>query len=61
LHETDRDAWCDAWSSHATLARQAGDKMAVVVAEIRNLAAETSGSVLAVPYRTRGWMARLKD
>ncbi|HLO76170.1 MAG TPA: methyltransferase domain-containing protein [Magnetospirillum sp.] len=59
-HDTDRDEWCDAWLSHATLARQAGDKMARVVEDIRALVAGESGPVLSVPYRTRGWMAQLK-
>lgn len=63
LHVTDRDEWCEAWMSHATLARQAGgeQRMAEVVAAIRALVAAESGPSLTVPYRTRGWMARLKD
>lgn len=61
LHVTNRDEWCDAWESHATLARQAGDRMARIVADIRSLVASQSGPELRVPYRTRGWMARLRD
>ena len=48
----------EAWKSHATLARQAGDHFAEVLAAI---ASELAGrSSITVPYTTRIWFARSK-
>ncbi len=52
-------AWCDAWSSHSTLSRQAGDGFAGLVEEIRDLVRVEAGDWIDVPYTTRAWVARL--
>jgi len=52
----DAAAWMQAWRSHATLARQAGDAMEDVLASIAELVRDRA--VLEVPYFTRMWWAR---
>ncbi|MFF2546247.1 class I SAM-dependent methyltransferase [Kitasatospora sp. NPDC058063] len=59
LHRVDTETWCAAWHSHATLARQAGDRFERIVAEIGDLVRASAGPVLEVPYTTRGWVAQL--
>ena len=57
-HEVDADEWVDAWRSHATLARQAGDDLEAIVQEIAALVDEArDGTSLTVPYTTRAWVA----
>ncbi len=48
----------EAWRSHGTLARQAGDRFAAIVDEIAAQASEST--VVPVPYVTRAWIARLR-
>jgi SAM-dependent methyltransferase len=60
-HEVDADEWVEAWRSHATLARQAGDRFERIVDEIGALVAQAQeGSRLTVPYTTRCWAAEVK-
>jgi len=47
----------EAWKSHATLARQAGERMGTIIGEIR--AALPPGKAVRVPYTTRIWFAQL--
>jgi SAM-dependent methyltransferase len=56
--EVDVEDWLGAWRSHATLARQAGERFAEVLEAIRALVAAGGRTRLAVPYTTRLWMAR---
>lgn len=59
-HAVPTQVWLDAWASHATLARQAGEGFEGIRARIADLvAAEAPGDVLHIPYVTRVWMARL--
>ncbi len=61
-HQVDPDEWVEAWSSHATLARQAGDRMERIVDEIGALVAHAQvGRTLTVPYTTRCWVAEVKE
>ena len=56
LHTTPVDDYMDAWRSHATLRRQAGDAFDRIVGRI---AESVAGSpVVAVPYTTRVWCAK---
>jgi SAM-dependent methyltransferase len=60
-HEVDADEWFEAWNSHATLARQAGDQMEQIVDEIAaRVARAQDGGRLTVPYTTRCWVAEVK-
>ena len=58
VHVQHADAWIEAWSSHATLARQAGDRFPAIVAAIAELVAKCCGETVRVPYTTRVWIAR---
>lgn len=61
-HEVDADEWVEAWRSHATLTRQAGDRLERIVDEIaaRVATAQDRGR-LAVSYTTRCWVAVAKE
>jgi SAM-dependent methyltransferase len=60
-HELDADDWVEAWSSHATLARQAGDQLERIIDEIGALVAQAQvGGRITVPYTTRCWVAEVK-
>ena len=57
-HEIAVDDWIAAWRSHATLARQAGDKMEAVVSAIELLLRRKRRASIAVPYVTSIWVAQ---
>jgi SAM-dependent methyltransferase len=59
-HEVDADEWVEAWSSHATLARQAGAQLERIIDEIGALVAE-AGPRITVPYTTRCWVPEVKE
>lgn len=54
--EIGKKAWMEAWQSHATLRRQAGPKLAGILAGIEEVLGSTQ--VLAVPYISRIWTAQ---
>ena len=54
--EIPKDDYMEAWRSHATLQRQAGEAFGTVIAAIADLLDDTE--ILSVPYTTRLWMAR---
>ena len=56
VHEQSTDTWNSAWSSHATLARQAGDRFPAIVEAIQDLVAKDAGGTVQVPYTTRVWI-----
>lgn len=58
VHTQSIDDCLEAWRSHATLARQAGEHFPQVVQDIERLL--EGRSEIQVPYETRGWMAQLK-
>lgn len=60
-HAMTVDDCVEAWKSHATLQRQAGDKFAGIVAEIEKFLVSTGESEIEVPYVTRLWMAQKRD
>ncbi|MEO0972316.1 MAG: class I SAM-dependent methyltransferase [Pseudomonadota bacterium] len=57
LHTVPALAWMEAWKSHATLQRQAGDRFEEIVAGIGRIVAATDSDDIVVPYTTRMWMA----
>lgn len=59
-HSVRTDDWCQAWRSHATLARQAGDRFGLIVDEITGLVRSSVGETMIVPYTTRGWAAPVR-
>lgn len=56
IHEQSTATWTAAWSSHATLARQAGDRFPAIVGAIQDLIARRCGDSIRVPYATRVWI-----
>ncbi len=53
------EAYVDAWRSHGTLQRQAGDQFYQIIDEIANICAQ-QGEIIKVGYTTRLWAAKLK-
>ena len=50
----------EAWRSHATLQRQAGDAFAAIVDDIEAMLTAAGATEIVVPYTTRVWIARLR-
>ena len=57
--QTTKDC-ANAWRSHATLHRQAGDKFDSIIKDIEKILSEIDGNEIAIPYITRIWVAQLK-
>lgn len=58
LHRIPTADWQEAWRSHATLQRQAGDRFEEVLAAIDGILAQVGQNELAIPYTTRIWLAQ---
>ena len=58
-HEQPVEDCLEAWRSHATLRRQAGERFADVIEAIRQILTARRPSI-QVPYTTRVWMAQRK-
>jgi ubiquinone/menaquinone biosynthesis C-methylase UbiE len=58
VQEQPTQAWLAAWSSHATLARQAGERFPAIVAAIEALVMQRCKEVVLVPYTTRLWIGK---
>jgi ubiquinone/menaquinone biosynthesis C-methylase UbiE len=58
LHRMAVVDWVEAWRSHATLARQAGDRMEEIVGAIEDYLSARGESEIIVPYITRIWVTR---
>ncbi|MFT5429433.1 MAG: ubiquinone/menaquinone biosynthesis C-methylase UbiE [Myxococcota bacterium] len=50
----------EAWRSHATLQRQAGDAFPAVVKDIEAMLADLKTDAIQIPYTTRIWAAQLR-
>lgn len=57
-HRLSRSDYVQAWYSHCTLKRQAGDRFAQVVQAIADRLLQRGLEDLEVPYQTRVWMAQ---
>lgn len=60
LHKIEKAHWLNAWESHATLARQAGDHFAHINERIAAYVNTLPGETLTIPYTTRIWFAQKK-
>lgn len=58
LHRVSSEDWIEAWKSHATLQRQAGDDHLSIVSGIERLLEAKGLSEIEIPYTTRIWIAR---
>lgn len=61
VHQQSIEDIVEAWRSHATLERQAGDKFHTIVAHIEEYLNSLGKDTIDVPYTTNVWMAQLKD
>lgn len=52
--------WLEAWRSHGTLQRQAGDRFAAIVDGIAAIVTRRCSDRVEVPYVTRAWVAPLR-
>jgi ubiquinone/menaquinone biosynthesis C-methylase UbiE len=58
IHRVRTSEWVTAWRSHATLARQAGNKLEAIVADIAAMLDHLT--FVDVPYITNSWLARCR-
>lgn len=59
MHTQTIEECVEAWRSHATLARQAGDKFSLIVNSIEKYLKELKQNKIEIPYSTNIWLARL--
>ena len=60
-HKQKVDACIEAWRSHATLMRQAGEKFDSIVMEIERFLKQKQQPEIVIPYTTRIWLAQVKS
>jgi ubiquinone/menaquinone biosynthesis C-methylase UbiE len=61
VHAVPRDDFVEAWRSHLTLRRQAGEAFPEVITAIERLLGRRAAAVVTVPYMTRAWLARRRS
>ena len=60
LHEQTVDKVVEAWRSHGTLHRQAGEHFHTIIEEIEKYLQSLGKTIITIPYTTRMWVARKK-
>lgn len=60
MHQQTVEECVEAWRSHATLERQAGNAFADVVAEIEQYLKGLGAPAIQIPYSTNIWVAQLR-
>ena len=60
-HRLPATEWVEAWRSHATLQRQAGEQFGRIVDGIADIVDQRCGGMVEVPYVTRMWVARVRS
>lgn len=58
-HSQTIDDCIEAWRSHATLQRQAGEKFLLIIQRIESFLRGLEAPLIEIPYTTRIWMAQL--
>ncbi len=61
LHQQSINDCVEAWRSHATLQRQAGDAFHPIINAISEYLDSLDTATITVPYTTRVWVAQLRD
>ena len=51
----------EAWRSHATLQRQAGEAFGPIVEKLAAFLRSLAADAIHIPYTTRAWIARRKE
>ncbi len=60
IHQQSVVECVEAWRSHATLQRQAGDKFEAIILEIEHYLTGLGQKSIDIPYSTNIWVAKLK-
>ena len=60
LHHLSVEDIVEAWRSHGTVHRQAGDRFLDIIAGIEQVLVDVGQDTIAVPYITRLWLARAR-
>ena len=60
MHQQTLQECVEAWRSHATLERQAGDSFVQVIDAIEDYLTNLGSDVIEIPYNTNIWIARLR-
>lgn len=60
LHQQTKEDIVEAWRSHATLHRQAGNDFGKIIDKIDEMLRGLEGDLITIPYVTRIWVAPLK-
>ena len=60
-HLSHIDTVIEAWRSHATLHRQAGDKFPMIIRSISEYLHQLGQDTITIPYTTHAWMAQRKS
>jgi ubiquinone/menaquinone biosynthesis C-methylase UbiE len=61
MHEQTAEELVEAWRSHATLQRQAGDNFYKIIEDIERMIQKNNLKKIPIPYTTRVWLAQLKN
>ena len=59
FHKQSKEDCLEAWCSHATLYRQAGNCFNVIISDIEKILSNISSSEITVPYKTCIWLAQV--
>ncbi len=57
----EKDDVVNAWKSHQTLIKQAGNKFNKIIDEIKSIVFSQKSNTIITPYSTRCWVAQFKD
>lgn len=60
IHSVSKEDIVEAWRSHGTLERQAGDKFEMIIKDIEIYINSLGEGGINIPYTTRIWMAKVK-
>jgi ubiquinone/menaquinone biosynthesis C-methylase UbiE len=61
VHTQTKEDCIEAWKSHATLAKQAGEGLNRVLSAIERVIRREEGQIITIPYETKAWVAQLRD
>jgi len=61
VHSCPVETVVEAWRSHATLQRQAGDAFPAIIEEIASFLRGLGSSSIDIPYTTHAWVAQRKE
>src|SRR5690606_27788220 len=61
VHRMPVSACLEAWKSHATLRRQAGEQFESILADLKLILEDEQRPILEIPYLTRMWVASKKS